>query len=172
VLDIVEFPVLERVPEGFQRENWRLQPDGRWRITGRATCTDLEKYVDRRPGLWIDGYRSNPGGHNRIPLEKTEELITSLRLLSAESVTLVVYRKSNGRRYVDACFRHAGQYYRLRVTDPVYEERYMARRDGEYRLGGCYLTISLGEKFRDEDTGMDYCYKLVAAVIERDKVQN
>lgn len=47
------------------------------------------------------------------------------------------------------------------VTDPRIERAYLAKADGDYPFGECYLTVSLGEPFNE------YCYKLVAAVIER-----
>ena len=39
---------------------------------------------------------------------------------------------------------------------------YLAQPDGNYEIGECYLTVSLGEPFGDA------CYKLIAAVIELD----
>ena len=51
--------------------------------------------------------------------------------------------------------------YILWVTDPRVERRYLARQDGFYKLSESYLTISLGEPFNE------YCYKLVAAIIEK-----
>ena len=38
--------------------------------------------------------------------------------------------------------------------------RYLAKLDGTYDVGECYLTISLGEPYQRA------CYKLVAAIIE------
>ena len=46
------------------------------------------------------------------------------------------------------------------MTDPVCERHYLAKLNGMYRLGRCFLTISLGEPFQE------HCYKLIAAVIE------
>ena len=43
------------------------------------------------------------------------------------------------------------------LTDPI--APYLAKSDGGYDIGGCYLTISLGEPYRDA------CYKLIAAII-------
>ena len=42
---------------------------------------------------------------------------------------------------------------------PAVERAYLAKSDGGYDIGGCYLTISLGEPYRDA------CYKLIAAII-------
>ena len=46
------------------------------------------------------------------------------------------------------------------VTDPGYERTYLAKLDGAYEIGECYLTVSLGEPYEGA------CYKLIAAIIE------
>ena len=51
--------------------------------------------------------------------------------------------------------------YHLWVTDPGYEREYLLKPDGDYEIGETFLTVSLGEPLND------YCYKLVAAIIER-----
>jgi len=58
---------------------------------------------------------------------------------------------------VQARFKFGGVDYWLWVTDPIYERRYLAQDDGEYALGPCYLTVSVGEPYGG------YAYKLVAA---------
>ncbi len=68
----------------------------------------------------------------------------------------------NRKRRVQGRFSHAGVDYALWVTDPVYEREYLAKLDGGYDLGECYLTISLGELYQQ------FRYKLIAAIIECD----
>ncbi|HXF07312.1 MAG TPA: hypothetical protein VNK45_02110 [Candidatus Acidoferrales bacterium] len=51
--------------------------------------------------------------------------------------------------------------YHLWVTDPIYERAYLARSDGDYGIGESFVTVSLGEPHKG------YCYKLIAAIIER-----
>ncbi len=50
--------------------------------------------------------------------------------------------------------------YAFWVTAPEYEKQYLAKPDGNYKAGKCYLTISLGEPYEG------FCYKLIAAIIE------
>ena len=57
---------------------------------------------------------------------------------------------------------YGGKEYRLWVTDPVYERLFLAKPDGDYKLGESFLTVSLGEPHNNA------CYKLIAAIIERD----
>ena len=67
----------------------------------------------------------------------------------------------NLKRRVQARFSHSGWEYRLWVTDPGYERKYLAQPDGDHLIGDCFITVSLGEPFNDA------CYKLVAAILER-----
>ena len=67
----------------------------------------------------------------------------------------------SSKRRVQARFRFGDNDYALWVTDPDIEGHYLAREDSSYDLDECYLTISLGEPFREN------CYKLVAAVMKR-----
>ena len=68
----------------------------------------------------------------------------------------------NRKRRVQVSFSHAGSNYAVWVTDPTYERRYLAKLNGGYAIGECYLTISLGEPYQGA------CYKLAAAIIECD----
>ena len=58
----------------------------------------------------------------------------------------------NNKRRVQGRFRHAGQEYALWVTDPGWERTYLAKLDGIYDIGECFLTISLGEAYQDACT--------------------
>lgn len=63
---------------------------------------------------------------------------------------------------MQADFNHAGSRYKLWVTDPIYEQAYLAKANGQYLVRDAYLTVSIGEPYTD-----GCCYKLVAAIIER-----
>ena len=45
---------------------------------------------------------------------------------------------------------------------PPIQRKYLAKLDGNYEIGECYLTISLGEPYQGA------CYKLIAAIIAGD----
>ena len=87
----------------------------------------------------------------------------SLRLLRVDRLRLIVSRPGeafgNNKRRVQGWFRYAKRDYALWVTDPRWERTYLAKLNGTYDVGGCYLTISLGEPYGDA------CYKLIAAII-------
>ncbi|WP_372470754.1 dual OB domain-containing protein [Saccharothrix luteola] len=65
---------------------------------------------------------------------------------------------------VQARFRHSASAYALKVTVPVYEERFRAKWLGKHRLDEALLTVSLAEACNG------YFYELVAAVVERSGV--
>jgi len=82
-------------------------------------------------------------------------------------LTLSVFKPGeafgNSKRRVQGSFRHDGTEYKLWVTDPAYERAYLAKPDGDYDIGECFLTVSLGEPYNGA------CYKLIAAIIQRDE---
>ena len=166
VLDVVDVPVLEPRPHEYQTENWLLDPERYWEKAGRLPPLDLAALRDPVGPLWVDGHSTYNGRNDKIPLEVAGSVTGSLRLLHVDALQLVVCRPGeafgNNKRRVQGRFEHAGREYRLWVTDPGFERNYLAKLDGAYALGGCHLTISLGEPYGDA------CYKLIAAIVAED----
>ena len=164
VLDVVHVPVREPLPEGWQRENWLLDPEYYWEKGGTYSWFDLSRLVDPVAPLWIDGHSTWDGMNDKIPLELARSLSSSLQLIHVEGLQLEVFSPGeafgNPKRRVQGRFSHAGTDYALWVTDPGYERKYLAKLDGAYGIGECYLTVSLGEPYEGA------CYKLIAAIIE------
>jgi hypothetical protein len=165
LLDIVDVPLVEPRPRGYQQENWLLDSGEYWVYIGRADSNDLATLADPVAQLWVNGHSTYNGLNDKIPLASTVDVTTSLRLVLVERVTLAVFRPGeafgNPKRRVQGRFRHDGVGYRLWVTDPNYERAYLAKPDGIYEIGESYLTVSLGEPHNEA------CYKLIAAIIER-----
>ncbi len=166
VLDLIDVPLIGPQPREFQQENWLLDPDHYWVKAGRATWSDLTRLADRTEPLWIDGIHTNNGLNDKIPLASVGSVRTSLRLLHVSTLGISVLKPGeafgNPKRRVQGRFNYGGKEYRLWVTDPVYERVFLAKPDGDYRLGQSFLTVSLGEPYQDA------CYKLIVAIIERD----
>jgi len=165
VLDIIDVPLLVPQPKDFQQENWLLDPDYYWVKAGRATWSDLNRLADRTEPLWIDGIHTYNGVSDKVPLTLAGSLRSSLRLLNIAKLDISVFKPGeafgNPKRRVQGQFQHAGEEYRLWITDPVYERTFLAKPDGDYSLGESFLTVSLGEPHNDA------CYELIAAIIER-----
>lgn len=163
VLDVIDVPVLESQPKEYQTENWLLDPKCYWEKAGRLSTSDLAALTDPVTPLWVDGHSTYNGLNDKVPLAVARSVAGSLRLLRVGRLRLIVSRPGeafgNDKRRVQGRFRHAGREYALWVTDPGWERTYLAKLNGTYDVGGCYLTISLGEPYGDA------CYKLIAAVI-------
>lgn len=163
LLDIVDVPLLKERPKDYQQENRLLDPGRYWRKIGCADWKDLARFVDPIEPLWIDGPHTFNGKNDKIPLSLAKDLRSSLRLVHMDRLGLSVFNPGeafgNPKRRVQGRFQHAGTHYRLWITDPIYERAYLAKPNGEYEIGECCLTISLGEPFEGA------CYKLIAAVI-------
>ena len=163
VLDVMDVPVLEARPVGCQTENWLLDPKRYWEKVGRLSWLELPLLADTDASLWVDGHSTYNGVHDKIPIETAQRLENSLRLIRVDKLELSVFKPGeafgNMKRRVQGRFMHAGKRYGLWVTDPTYERRYLAKLDGNYRIGECYLTVSLGEPYGGA------CYKLIASII-------
>jgi len=167
VCDVVAASFVCARPNGYQRENWLLRAPLAWRWLGRLEWSDLATLADPVEPLWIDDFHTRSGQHDRIPTRMAEGLRNSLRLVHVDWLKLRVSQPGkeygNAKKKLQAGFVHAGKYYWLSVTDPVYERDFLVLEDGEYPLKESYLTISIGEPYKD-----GFCYKLVAAIIERE----
>ena len=148
-----------------QRENWLLDTSFRWRKDGELTWDQLCTLPMSDEPLWEDEQAGNTafGLNNRVRFSVARTLTSSLRLIRVSQLQIEVAHASHGR--VDGTFDFSGERLRLSVTDPIYEREYYNRREGQYELGECLLTLSLSEPFAG------FCYKLIAGVIERKRYQ-
>ena len=167
LLDILDIPLLEPCPKDYQQENWLLDPEFYWGKVSRLSWEKLESFSEPRGSLWLNGFHTSNGTNDQIPLPQAATQTSSLKLIHVDEVRLRVFAPSqtfgNSKRRAQARFHFSGNDYdyALWVTDPDIERYYLARGDGFYDLAKCYLTISLGEPFKE------HCYKLVAAAIKR-----
>ena len=167
VLDIIDVPLLQPSPgpATFQSENWLLDPEYYWEKVGRLSWSDLPLLADPVSPLWLEGHGTYHGLNDKIPLELADSVGDSLKLIHVSELQFSVFRPGeafgNSKRRVQGRFRHAGSWYSLWVTDPVYERRYLAKLDGKYSIDECFLTVSLGEPYGDA------VYKLIASIIAR-----
>lgn len=163
VLDIIDVPLSEARPAGHQKENWLLDERTPWRKTGRLDYTQVDALLDQSEPLWMGS--KTTFWNDYIPLNEARAVADSLRLIRVPSLTIsVAWDGLRQKVRVAGTFDYQGHHYRLFVTDPVVEGRFSDEAFGDYEIGACCLTISLGEPLRDK------CYKLIAAVIHPDVV--
>ncbi|MBC8243439.1 MAG: hypothetical protein H8E20_03510 [Verrucomicrobia bacterium] len=169
VLDVMDVPLVEPRPHQFQQENWLLDSTFYWRKTGRMDWAGLQDFVEPEGPLWVNGQHTGRGLNDRISVQDAERLGSSLRLVRINNLTIDVSCPGaafgNPKRRLQGQFQFQGVWYHLRVTDPVYERRFLALPDAQHRLGESCLAISLGEPFEG------YAYKLIAAIIERGETE-
>lgn len=165
-LDVIDVPLIGPKPWDYQQENWLLNPSERWQRVDRLTWGDLPPLADPIDRLWYNRYSSIHGVNDRIPQEFARRLGSSLRLIRVDYVNLSVIAPNrdfpNSKPRVMGTFSYAEDEYRFSVTDPIYEREYLRKEFGDYLIGESFVTVSLGEPY------IEYCYKLIAAIMERD----
>ena len=163
LLDIIVVPCAEPRPHQFQQENHLIDDKYYWTKVGEADWTQLQAALDNVPGvLWDNTSSSYNGQHDRVIEATANTLTSSLRLIPVEDLVVEVLVEGaefgNGKRKVRGTFTLNGHSYRLAITDPIVERKYLAGNDGEFRIGRAILSISLGEPYGG------YAYKLIAGV--------
>lgn len=165
VLDVIDVPLVKAQPKHYQQENWLLDPESYWIKAGQIDWNGLQKLVESPDRLWVNGSSTYSGNNDQIYFDTAKDLKSSLTLIRVPSLSLHVLRPGKDfgipKLRVQGRFEHGAQPYWLWVTDPVFERTYKARGEGEYALGECCLTISLG------DVHEGRCYKLIAAIIQK-----
>ena len=169
LLDIMEVPLLEESPKDHQCENWLLDAKRRWIRVGTLANGQLPELIDEVSTLWINGYHTKLGCNDEIPFDRAKKLDSSPYLIRVDDFRFSIIQKPNAHGYqttnvLKGRFSHCGVQYVLSVTDPIYEQKYKRMSVGEHIFGECFLTISLGERFKPGNKPA-CCYKLIAAVI-------
>jgi len=161
LLDIVEVPIIKAKPKTYQSENWLLDPDLYWAKRGRIGWADLPAFVDTPTILWNNGHKTYHGKNDYVPADDADNLSCSLYMIQVERMDVDVFLPGEAfgdtRRKVQGNFVYNGTEYGLSITDPVAKRHFLDQGLGEYTVGKCYLTVSLGERHKD-----DRCYKMIA----------
>lgn len=165
MLDVTSVPLREPRPRSCQIENWLIEPNHWWKPEGRLAWNYLNQFADQKGSLWLNGSASSYCQNNRIPIDQCDTINNSLKLINISNMSIRVLAPGeyfgDHRRRIQGYFRFGHLDYGLRITDPEFESEYLARPNGNYSIGECYLTVSIGEPFNG------FRYKLIAAIIER-----
>jgi hypothetical protein len=166
LLDIIEIEMLRPAPQCHQPENW-LIADRRWRRVGTCTQERLEALLARTGGpagslMGSSGDRVLRSALDERPVPR------SLEGVIPEEVVWTRTKSLKRRPQLRARFDWHDVGYILVVTDPVWESKFSALPEADYRsdqiglapTDGVLLTISLGEPMAN-----GFCFKLVAGVV-------
>jgi hypothetical protein len=163
-LDIIEIPMIEPRPHGFQSENHLIDAGYYWRRQRAATWLEVRSAVDSgNRALWDNSSSSYNGLHDRVAEAVFGTIGSSLKLIDVTDLSIQVSVEGaefgNGKRKVRGRFTYSGVEYLLSVTDPILERRYLQGANGIFPIGNAILCISLGEPYQG------HTYKLIAAVM-------
>jgi hypothetical protein len=164
-LDVFHIHVARRASTQYQPENWTIRSDP-WR---HLRALGRDEALELLMSLVVSGPVLLRGTADRIAQSELLALPIeqSLAIVQPHDLRFVIDTSLTGRRQTRASFTLSGQPYYLSVTDPMWERRLSSEPMGEVAAASLgigqrsrvFLTISLGEPFRDD------CYKLVATVI-------
>ena len=171
LLDVVEFSIVESKPSGHQSEN-RLVEDGKkFKKVGSVKGSELLKVVDKPLNLWTTGHSSGHGTNDFVPKGKISEATNSLYLLNPISLLVEVseiIKNYKEKVTVRGKFTFLGAEYNLSITDPVLEDKYVAKGLGEYVIDDVLLTVSLAHTLfvPSKNPQSSGYYKVIAGVID------
>ncbi|KKR03547.1 MAG: hypothetical protein UT30_C0026G0007 [Candidatus Uhrbacteria bacterium GW2011_GWF2_39_13] len=161
LLDIIQINYQAPCPSKHQQENHLIDSEYYWEKKGRMTFNNVLPWIDTPRTLWSIGQSSYSGENDRIPVG--EEDGTSLLLITIDKLNIHVGRKTldypDSKRAVLGDFEYHKHNYRIGITDPFIEQKYLAMPDGQYEIGKPLLCVSLGDVYKG------YYYKLIAAVL-------
>jgi hypothetical protein len=167
ILDVLSMDLLRPNAEPHHPENWILgdkspQLKARSMLQTSFLLDLLKAQVEHGPKLL--GGDTDKRAAYAIGKKNAEQ---SLTLVAPKEVDWEVRLGYRGQRSLRAIFSLSGHSYDLRVTDPVWEQKFAGLQPDTYEFKSpdsnveerFLLTISLGEEFQG------YHYKLVAGVI-------
>lgn len=161
LLDIILVPCESPQPLPHQRENHVIDPHYYWALQGTLAWKDISGWLDQPDTIWGIGEGSYAGLNNRVAIGGEDG--SSLYLIAVERLRLVVGRKApeypDSKRAVRGEFSYRGSTYRMDITDPAIEQKYLGQIDGQYDIVKPVLCVSLGDSYQG------YYYKLVAGVL-------
>ncbi|MFZ5975461.1 MAG: dual OB domain-containing protein [Bacillota bacterium] len=179
LLDVVSMEIGEYKGEGHQVENYLYVP--KWELAGAFNTDFMEDFLDEtgEPDLWVNGYDSEYGKNDIVPVTESGALMDSLRLIEVE--WLVISVKYEGEEFnklkkrARGLFKYKMQEYNMIITDEAVENKYLAMPEGQYVFGEnrrIVLCLSLDKEDKDRhitfNEGLsDGCFnKHIAGVIE------
>nr|WP_280254722.1 hypothetical protein [Nocardia wallacei] len=156
-------------PYEFREENWLFEDRRLWLNMGRVGWLEACSLAQDPDTLWLNGYHSDRGVNNCVPVTLKTEVRGSLKLIHVNEADVTVSPRLDGKRRVRLTFQHNKVEYMLPVTDPEFLKKWQVDQEREnkqrkFSLGESLLTVSLaGEATHNRGN----LHKLVAGVVER-----
>lgn len=165
LLDIIEVPLKQPSPLGFQVENHVLDAEYYWVKIGSATWDQVQEAVDPYDAaFWSKSQNTYHGMNDKVSEEDVAEFTSSLKLIHVHDLVVHVQREDGyqgrpGKRKVRGHFNYRNKSYWLSISDAHFEEEYLHKVDGQYPIEEAVLCISLVEVFHG------FSFRVIASVI-------
>ena len=161
ILDLLEIQLLQQKGKQHQQENWLMDVSVPLKKKGTLSLEDAIQIVDCPESLWGLGSSSKSGLNNFVPASEIQQFNSSLYLVDVNKFQLQIIEESYPykRKTMVGFFSYKSANYKLKVTDPEFERKFIDRPLGDYEIERTLLTISLGENFKES------YYKLIAGII-------
>lgn len=172
LLDIISIAFARHEPQDHQVENHVIDEDYYWEKGGEASWAQVQTLGDPiDPKFWLSSESTYYGLHDKISPTVVRGHDTSLQLIVLPCVAIEVrsepgYEGRPARKRVRGRFQVGGLHYLLSVTDPVIEEKYLARGLGDYNIEHVAMCVSLTEIWNG------YAFRVIASVITADRCRS
>lgn len=158
IFDVLEIKLLNPKPVQHQQENWLMDVSAPLKKKGFLSLEDVSKLVDYPESLWGTGTSTKNGKNNCVHITEIEKHTSSLYLIEVSNFEVEI-KFLFGKRSMRGIFTYRGHEYKLSITDPSFEQKFVTKPVGDYEIERTLLTISLGENYEDS------FYKLIAGII-------
>jgi hypothetical protein len=161
ILDLLEVQLLRPKGKQHQQENWLMDVSVPLKKRGTLSLGDVFQIVDSPGSLWGVGFSSKSGLNNFVPASEIHQFNSSLYLIDVNNFKIQIIEEvyPYKRKTMVGVFSYKDADYKLKITDPEFEGKFIDRPLGDYEIERSLLTISLGENFRES------YYKLIAGII-------
>ncbi|MBD2249463.1 hypothetical protein [Nostoc sp. FACHB-888] len=180
IFDIIRIHCSKPFPRCHQPENWVIEPNNSWKLLGTPSLTQIQGLLSPE----VLKHSSSPelfgssGGHIYYNDLKQSVAHSSLALIYPRKLSWQITSYENKKKF-KAHFLLNKTFYSLPITDPIWKSKLEQLDNGTYScqevidklqidnfdINKFILTISLGEPFTPPGENKQFCYKLVAAVI-------
>ncbi len=180
IFDIIKIPCVKPDPKCHQPENWIIDSTKSWERVGITTLQQAQNLLNPEIKKHYVSTELLAGSDKQVCYDDLKKLAaqSSLALIKPQKLQWEYSNYQNKKKF-RAKFYLRGTFYDLPITDPIWqskierlqqkiyscqeviEELELENFDSEQFL----LTISLGEPFIPSGKNQQFCYKLVAAVI-------
>lgn len=183
IFDIIRIPCIKPEPRCHQPENWLIKHNQLWENLGNATLNQARQFLNpeiKKQSSCAELLGSLDKEISYDDLKKSPAK-SSLALVKPNQLQWQI--KTTGNYSKDKKFRSlfllGESLYDLPITDPIWIDKLKHFEEGIYSCEEVIeelelqdfepdqftLTISLGEPFKPSGQEKEFCYKLVAAVI-------